>query len=452
MTGLRIRTATGDDSTLSQDTLARLASSLRGELVARDAPGYDDVRRIWNAMVERRPALFARCRSAADVARVVRVARDAGLILAVRGGGHNIAGLALADDALVVDLAPMRAIRIDPTRRTARVEPGVTLGEFDQDAQTYGLATPLGINSTTGVAGLTLGGGYGWLSRRYGLTIDNLRSVDVVTTDGEVVVANESENSDLFWAVRGGGGNFGVVTSFEYELHPVGPEVLAGLIVHPFDDAPALLRAYRDVMAQAPDALSAWVVMRQAPPLPFLPEAVHGREVLVIATMYAGSVAEGERAMAPLRAIGRPHADVIAPAPYAAFQTAFDPLLAPGARNYWKTHNFLALSDDLIDTLVAQVHRLPGPMCEIFLAHLGGAIARVSDDATAYMGRAAPFVMNVHARWDDAARDGDFVWWARGVFQATAPHAAAGARGMMFWLTRRRFVGSYFALIAARRS
>ncbi|MFL5576638.1 MAG: FAD-binding oxidoreductase [Gemmatimonadaceae bacterium] len=427
MNRLTIRTTSGQETTITPEELGTLAATVRGDLLPENAPGYEEARRIWNAMIDQRPALIARCRSAADVTRVVRFARERELLTAVRGGGHNIAGTSLVDGGLVVDLSPMRGVRVDRAGRTARVDPGVTLGELDRDTQAFGLATPVGINSTTGIAGLTLGGGYGWLSRKYGLTVDNLRAADVVTADGELLTASESENSDLFWAIRGGGGNFGVVTSFELQLHPVGPQVMAGLLVHPFDDAAGLLRRYRDVVTAAPDELTAWVVMRQAPPLPFLPESVHGTPVVVIAVMYAGDLADGERAIAPLRAIGRPHADVVAPMPYVAFQAAFDPLLAPGSRNYWKTHNFAALDDALIDTIVDQAHTLPGPMCEIFLAQLGGAVSRVPDDATAYMGREAQFVMNVHARWDDRARDLDFVSWARAVFRSTAPFASAGA-------------------------
>ncbi len=427
MPDLMVRTRGGEKTVLASTELERFATSLRGDIVPKGSPHYEDVRRIWNGMVDRRPALVARCHSAADVLRAVRFAREHDLLFSMRGGGHNIAGNALADEGLLIDLAPMRAVRVDPARRTGRAEGGVTLGEFDTETQQFALATPLGINSTTGIAGLTLGGGYGWLSRTYGLTVDNLLSADVVTADGALVTSSEQENSDLFWALRGGGGNFGVVTSFEYRLHPVGPEVLAGLIVHPFDNAAQLLRRYRDVVEAAPDALSVWAVMRKAPPLPFLPTSVHGKEVLVLAVCYAGDLAAGERALRPLRAIGTPHADVVGPAPYAAFQTAFDPLLTPGARNYWKTHNFMTLNDELLDTLVAQVAELPGPQSEIFLAHLGGAISRKPDDATAYMGRRAQFVMNVHARWDDDSMDGNFITWARDVYNAAAPFAAGGA-------------------------
>ena len=427
MADVTIRTASGEERSLAQEEVERLAASLRGDLLSRESPGYDAARRIWNAMIDRRPGLIVRCRSSADVVRTVRFAREHGLLTAVRGGGHNIAGNATADGGLVIDLSLMKGVQVNPAQRTARVEPGVTLGEFDHDAQTFALATPLGINSTTGVAGLTLGGGYGWLTRKYGLTVDNLRSVEMVTADGALVTASESENSDLFWAVRGGGGNFGVVTSFEFTLHPVGPEVVAGLIVHPFANAAEVLRRYRDVVAAAPEELTVWVVMRQAPPLPFLPPEVHGTPVVVLAGMYAGSTADAARALEPLRAIGGAHADVMGPTPYAGFQTAFDPLLTPGLRNYWKTHNFQTLTDGLIDTLVAQTRTLPGPMCEIFLAHLGGAVSRRPDDATAYLGRAAQFVMNVHARWEDPAQDAMLTAWARGVYQATAPYATVGA-------------------------
>jgi FAD/FMN-containing dehydrogenase len=424
---LSIRRTTGADASIGAMELDRLAHSIRGELLPRGGPGYEEARAIWNAMITRRPALIARCRSAADVVRAVRFARDNDLLVAVRGGGHNIAGNALVDDGLLIDLSAMRSVRVDPAARRARVEPGVLLGELDRDTQGFALATPLGINSTTGVAGLTLGGGYGWLSRRFGLTVDNLVSADVVTADGELLRADEREHSDLFWALRGGGGNFGIVTSFEFALHPVGPEVTAGLIVHPATEVAALLRRYRDVVTAAPEELTAWVVMRHAPPLPFLPAEVHGSRVVVIAACYTGPASEAARALAPLRAIGTPHADVIGPTPYVAFQAAFDPLLAPGARNYWKTHNFLSLDDGLTDAFAERLPTLPGPMCEIFIAHLGGAVSRVAEDATAYMGRDAQFVMNVHARWEDPAADEAFVGWARGVHRATASWASGGA-------------------------
>ena len=294
----------GGSIPLSTDILTALRPQLRGSLCLPGEAGYDEARTIWNAMIDRRPAAVVRCGGASDVMRAVRLARDNGLLVAVRGGGHNIAGNAVCEGGLLIDLSPMRSVRVDPKKRTARVEPGVTLGEFDKEAQAFGLATPLGINSTTGVAGLTLGGGFGWLSRKFGFTVDNLISADVVTADGALVQASAVENPDLFWAIRGGGGNFGIVTSFEFKLHKVGPDLASGLIVHPFARARDLLAGYREVAAAAPDELSIWVVLRKAPPLPFLPAEVHGKEILVFAVCYAGEPANAEKALAPLRALG----------------------------------------------------------------------------------------------------------------------------------------------------
>ena len=426
MTELQFRGLKGETIALSTDILTALRPQLRGSLCLQDEAGYDEARTIWNAMIDRRPGAVVRCGGASDVMRAVRLARDNGLLVAVRGGGHNISGNAVCEGGLLIDLSPMRSVRVDPKKRTARVEPGVTLGEFDKEAQAFGLATPLGINSTTGVAGLTLGGGFGWLSRKFGFTVDNLISADVVTADGELVQASAAENPDLFWAIRGGGGNFGVVTSFEFKLHPVGPDLASGLIVHPFARARELLAGYREVAAAAPDELTVWVVLRKAPPLPFLPAEVHGKEILVFAVCYAGEPANAEKALAPLRALGEPIADVIGVQPYAAWQTAFDPLLTPGAFNYWKSHNFTALSDGLLDTLVDYVGTLPTEECEIFIGQVGGASNRIGADATAYPHRDANFVMNVHTRWRDRGDEQTAIKWAREFFAATAPHATGG--------------------------
>ncbi|HVP14070.1 MAG TPA: FAD-binding oxidoreductase, partial [Terriglobales bacterium] len=423
MTDITLRTLEGTTTTLSATEVDALRGRLRGALCLPGEPGYEQARAIWNAMIDRKPALVVRAAGAADVIEAVRLARDRGLLLAVRGGGHNIAGNAVCDRGLMIDLSPMKSVRIDPQGRSARVEPGVTLGEFDREAQAFGLATPLGINSTTGVAGLTLGGGFGWLSRKHGLTVDNLLGADVVTADGTLVHASMRENPDLFWALRGGGGNFGVVTSFEYELHPVGPEVLSGLIVHPFSGARQLLDGYRRVVAAAPPELTAWVVMRKAPPLPFVPAEYHGKEVLVFAACYAGDMERGRKAVAPLQALGKPIADVIGPHPFAGWQAAFDPLLAPGARNYWKSHDLTTLSDGAINALIDAVGHLPGPECEIFVANLGEAVNRAPVDATAYPHRSVEFVVNVHTRWSNASQDGECIGWARQVFDRLAPFA-----------------------------
>src|SRR5919199_1284141 len=326
--GLNIRTSDGAETVLDTQAIEQLATNLRGRLLTADSQGYDEARTIWNAMIDRRPALIVRCAGAGDVIRAVRFAGEHRLVLAVRGGGHNIAGNAVCDGGLMIDLTPMKSVRVDAANLTARVEPGVTLGELDRETQASGLATPVGVNSTTGVAGLTLGGGFGWLSRRLGLTIDNLLSADVVTADGELVHASDTENADLFWAIRGGGGNFGVVTSFEFRLHPVGPQVLSGLIVHPLDAAKSVLRFYRDFVATAPAEFACWFVMRKAPPLPFLPEEWHGREILALAICWSGAdLAQGEAVAAPLRAFGHPIADVVAPNQFVGWQQVLDPLL-----------------------------------------------------------------------------------------------------------------------------
>ena len=419
-------TETLDASRLTSEALDGLRASLRGKAYVSGEPGYDDARTLWNAMVDRKPAVIVRAAGAADVIRTVDFAREHRLRLAVHGGGHNIAGNAVVEGGVMLDVSPMKSVRVDAAARTARVEPGVTLGEFDREAQAFGLATPLGINSTTGVAGLTLGGGFGWLSRKYGLTVDNLLSVDVVTADGKLLQASATQNPDLFWAVRGGGGNFGVATSFEFRLHPVGPEVLAGLIVHPFADAKAVLEGYRRFVASAPDEVTVWVVLRKAPPLPFLPAEVHGQNVVVLAVCAVGDLKSAEKALAPLRALGKPIADVIGPAPFVGWQSAFDPLLTPGARNYWKSHDFKTLDDGFIQVVLDSLGRLTSPESEIFIASLGGAINRVAADATAYPHRDVEFVMNLHARWRDAAQDDEHVAQARQVFDAAAPFATGG--------------------------
>jgi FAD/FMN-containing dehydrogenase len=419
------RFATLDQGTISLDParLNELVGHLRGQLLTRGSAGYDEARTIWNAMIDRRPAAVVRCADAADVQHAVRFASANGLLLSIKGGGHNIAGNAVADDALMIDLSPMKSVSVDPQARIAHVQPGVTLGEFDRAAQAHGLATPLGINSTTGVAGLTLGGGFGWLSRKHGFTVDNLLWAEVVTADGELRRASGTENVDLFWAIRGGGGNFGIVTSFEFQLHPVGPEVFAGLIVHPFEDARAVVKHYRAFTATAPDDLTCWLVFRKAPPLPFLPPEWHGREVAVIALLYAGDPNDGALVVEPLRQFGRAVGEHLGPVPYAGFQTAFDPLLTPGARNYWKSHDFRAITDEVMDGIARFVARLPSPHCEIFVAQLGGRAARVDPDAMAFSRRDTEFLINVHTRWERAEDDRRCIGWAREFFEAMKPHA-----------------------------
>ena len=426
MSTLLIKTNEGGQVTLAPEDLDALRGQLRGPLCLPGDPGYDTARTLWNAMIDRRPALIVRALGAADVIAAVRFARARNLLIAIKGGGHNIAGNACCDGGLMLDLSLMKSVRVDATARTARAEPGALLGDFDKETQAFGLATPLGINSTTGIAGLTLGGGFGWLSRRFGLTADNLISADVVTADGRLLVASERENPDLFWAIRGGGGNFGVVTSFEFRLHPVGPMVYAGLIVHPFADAKSLMEGYRKFVQTAPEELTVWVVMRKAPPLPFLPAEVHGKEVFVLAFCWSGDLAQGEKAIAGLRALGKPVGEHVGLMPLAGWQTAFDPLLAPGARNYWKSHDFLSIDDGLITVLLAAIKTLPSDACEVFIGNLGGAVNRVPVNATAYPHRDVLFVMNVHTRWQTPGEDKACIAWARGLFDAAGKFATGG--------------------------
>ncbi len=412
---------------LQATKIEELKDGFRGEILLPRDDAYESARKIWNAMIDKRPAVIARCATTSDVVRGVNFARDNGLLLAVRGGGHNIAGNAMCDDGLVIDLSKMTAARVDPAGRRVTIEGGATLADLDAATQAHGLATPVGINSTTGIAGLTLGGGFGWLSRKHGMTVDNLESAEVVTAAGEVVRASAAEHLDLFWALRGGGGNFGVVTRFEFRLHPVGPDVLSGLIVYPISEAKSVLQQYREFLAKAPEELSVWTVLRQAPPLPFLPEEVHGKEIIALALLYAGDPKQGERLIEPLRKFGTSLGEHVGVQPYVAWQKAFDPLLTPGARNYWKSHNLSTLKDGLFDAVIEYVEKLPSPQCEIFFGALGGATARPAPHSTAYAHRDALFVMNFHGRWEEPADDERCIGWARDFFNASAPFASGGA-------------------------
>lgn len=416
----------GGNATLAKDTVDQLGASLRGTLYRKGDDGYDDARTIWNAMIDRKPALIVRCAGVADVQTAIRFASANQLLTAVHGGGHNIAGNAVCDGGLMIDLSQMNNVQIDPVNKRAHVGPGATLGDLDHESQAFGLAVPTGINSTTGISGLTLGGGFGWISRKYGLTIDALRAVDMVTVEGELVHASEKGNPDLFWALRGGGGNFGIVTRFEFECYPVGPEVLSGLVVFSHDEAVAILKKYREFIPELSDDSSVWVVLRQAPPLPFLPENVHGTNVLVVPICHIGEAKEGEKIFERVRSFGNVLGEMAGNMPFTAWQKAFDPLLTPGARNYWKSHNFTSLDDGLFDCLTEYAGKLPSEQCEIFLGSLGRAVNRVAKDATAYPHRDAEFVLNVHGRWDDAADDDKCIGWSREFFKASEKYATGG--------------------------
>jgi FAD/FMN-containing dehydrogenase len=408
---------------------ALVAASVGGmELIEPGDKRYDDARRVWNGAIDRRPAVIAGCAGAEDVSSALRLARDRDLLVAVRGGGHGIAGHAVCDGGVVVDLSPMQDVTVDARGRTARAGGGVLWGELDAATQAHGLATVGGIVTHTGIAGLTLGGGIGWLMRRHGATADNLLAADVVTADGELVRASEHEHPDLFWALRGGGGNFGVVTAFEYRLHPVGPTVLAGPVYHALEDAPDVLRFYRDFAAGAPDDLTTILTLRKAPPLEFLPEHVHGRPVLSVAVCYAGPVDRGQEVVRPLRAFGRPLVDAIAARPYVELQAMFNPAVPHGWHYYWRSWEVPPLTDAAIDTLVDQTARITSPRSYVIVFQLGGAVARVPDEATAFPQRDAAHNVNINAVWlqDDPEAD-RHVQWARECFDALGSAASGRA-------------------------
>ncbi|HEX9786742.1 MAG TPA: FAD-binding oxidoreductase [Candidatus Binatia bacterium] len=412
-------------TTQLSEALEKVKGTIKGRVLSPNDASYDEARQIWNAMIDRRPAAIVQAADSGDVAPAIKFARDNALEISIRGAGHNIAGNAVCDNGVMIDFSNMRNVRVDAEKKRAYVDPGVTLADLDEATQKHSLATPVGINSTTGIAGLTLGGGFGWLTRKHGMSIDNLMSVNVVTADGKKLRASEKDNPDLFWAIRGGGGNFGAVTEFEFALHPVGPEILAGLLVFPFAQAKQVLTQYRQFANTAPEELSVWVVLRQAPPLPFLPQNVHGKEVVVLPIFYAG--AEGQKLIERLRTFGDVLGEHIGAQPYTEWQKAFDPLLTRGARNYWKSHNFTELSDGALNAIIEYAGKLPSPQCEIFIGHIAGAANRVAPDAMAYAHRDARFVLNVHGRWDSAAQDTSCIEWARAVFTASAPYASAGA-------------------------
>ena len=410
-------------SAVAREAVENLAANFQGPLVRPDDPSYDDVRRIWNGHVQRRPALIARCTGVADVVAAVRFGREHDLHPSVRGGGHAVAGHALCDGGLVIDLSMMTGSRVDPAARTIQVQGGCLNSHLDRESQAFGLATTGGIVSHTGVGGLTLGGGIGHLMRKFGLSIDALRSCDVVTADGDFLVANEHENADLFWALRGGGGNFGIVTSFTFALQPLGPTVLAGMVAWPMDDAPVVLRFLRDFVADAPDEVGIMANLRLAPPLPVIPAELHGKPIVALVVTYAGPVEEGERVLRPVREIGSPAVSAIMPKPYVAHQSAFDAAFPHGRHYYWKSHRLGPLTDEIIDVVVGHARQITSPQSAVAIFSFGGAVARVPEDATAFPNRDAAHDINLVASWlPEAAGDADrHIDWVRTFFAALEP-------------------------------
>jgi len=417
--------ATAEAPAPTTGTAERIPIAVRGEVVRPGDPGYDTARGVYNAMIDRHPRLIVRCLDVADVIAAVAAARTNNLPLAIRGGGHNVAGLGTCDDGVVADLSPMKQIRVDPPTRTVRVAGGCTWGEVDQATHAFGLAVPSGIISTTGVGGLTLGGGFGHLTRTFGLTCDNLLSADVVTADGRFLTVSADQHPDLFWALRGGGGNFGVVTSFEFRLHPV-ETVLGGPIFYPIDRAADALRFYRDYMTQAPAAMSAFFGFHLAPPAPFIPEHLHNLPVCLIVGCYSGPPEEGEAVVKPLREFGPPLVDLLAPIPYPALNGLFDALYPPGLHHYWKADFVTELSDAMIDIHTKHGPTVPGVQTGMHLYPLSGAPQRVGRDETAFSFRDVAFVHNLIAVSPDPAAMPEHRAWVGDYWAALHPHAAGG--------------------------
>ena len=410
---------------IAVDTNA-LAKTLHGRLFLPADAGYDDARKVWNGLIDRRPAMIAQCADEDDVVAAITFAREQNLPLAVRCGGHNVAGFGTCDGGLVIDLSGMKGITVDPKARTARAQGGLVWGDFDKGTQAHGLATTGGLVSTTGIGGFTLGGGIGWLMRKHGLTIDNLLGVEMVLADGRRVRANAQEEPDLFWAVRGGGGNFGVVTSFTFRLHPVGPMVYGGAAFYPIAKARDLLRFYRGWVRTLPDDATTMAVFLTAPPLPFIPQPLQGTPMIAVAACYAGPPEDGEKAIKPLRDFAAPAVDVIGPMPYVALQGMFDPGAPKGIMAYWKTEYLRDLDDAAVEAVVAHAGQMGTPFAQVHIHHVGGAVATVGADATAFGHREAPFILNIVGLWMDAGHTNTQIGWARRFAEAVQPYVSGG--------------------------
>ena len=400
-------------ATLEAIAVQDLREKFRGEILLPDDDGYEAARKIWNGMFDRKPAIIARCVGTSDVINAVNFARDKNLIISVKGGGHNSAGNAVCDDGIMIDLSLMRRVLVDKRSKTAKVDGGCLLGDVDYETQLNGLAVSAGIVSHTGVGGLTLGGGFGWISRKHGLTIDNLISAEVVTADGRLLTASAEENQDLFWGIRGGGGNFGIATSFEVKCAEIGTEVYSGVIIKKFEDAKKYIQFHRDYVRKLPDEMTVWMVVRHAPPLPFLPNNVHGKMVVVVPFVWLGDQAKGEELIKPLREITEPHGEAIGMNPWVGWQSGFDGLVEHGARNYWKSHHIKELSDGCIDKIVEFAGKMPSEECEVMIPHMEGTPSRVPESDTAFAHRKTPFVLNIHTRWRNASDDYKCLAWVR---------------------------------------
>ena len=411
---------------LEPDVVGSFRASLRGPLLLPGESAYEEARTLWNAMIDRRPALIARCLGAADVITAVKFARTRGLTLSVKGGGHNIAGLAACDGGVMLDMSLMRGVWVDPITRTAHAQPGCLLGDVDRETQVYGLAAVLGFVSATGIAGLTLGGGFGYLSRRFGWSSDNVLSMDVVTAEGRVVRASEKHNSDLFWGLRGGSGNFGVVTNLEYQLHPLGPELMAGAIAWSADHAHNVVEMYRAFTEQAPPDITCVLGLRMAPPAPWIKKEFHGRPIVAIFVCHTGEIKDGEKRVASIRAFSSPVGEIIQPRSYVSQQSLLDATAPKGRRYYWKSEYLPRLEPKLLAKLIEHAQRIVSPHSAILVFPVDGVLNGVPEDHSAVGNRDARFVLNVAASWENAADDHANIEWARAAWRDTRSFSTGG--------------------------
>jgi len=410
---MNAKTREGRDTDLTGDDINGLRAQIRGGVIAPGEAGYDEARTVWNAMIDRRPALVARPRGVAEVMAAVRFARQRDLLLSIKGGGHNIAGLATADGALMLDLSLMRGVWVDAGARVARAQAGCLLGDVDRETAVHGLAAVLGFVSLTGIAGLTLGGGFGYLTRRWGWTSDNVTGMDVVTADGRLVRASDDEHPDLFWGLRGGGGNFGVVTGIDYRLHPVGPDVVGGVVAWPVSEAPKVLELYRTLAEEAPPELTLVTLIRPAPPAPWLPKDWHGKLIVGILACHSGTPEEAERAVAPIKSFGKPLGDVLVRRPYVQLQALLDATQPKGRRYYWKSEYLPGVEPALSEAFIAHGARIRSPHSAVILFQLGGALNQLGADHSPVGNRDARYVLNIAGSWERAEEDPEHIAWAR---------------------------------------
>ncbi len=423
---MKARTTTGHEIELRQDAIAALKMRLKGPVLTPGESGYEDCRTVWNAMVDRRPALIARCIGVADVMAGVQFAREHSLLLCIKGGGHNIAGLAVADGAMMLDMSLMRGVWVDHHRKLAHAQPGCLLGDVDRETQVHGLAAVLGFVSLTGITGLTTGGGFGYLTRRWGWTSDNVVGMDLVTADARLVRASDQENQDLFWGLRGGGGNFGVVTGIDYALYPVGPEVVGGVVAWPASDAPAVLELYRSLAEEAPPELTLVALMRPAPPAPWLPEDRHGAPIVAILACYSGSPDDGEKAVAPIKAFGTPIGDILIRRPYTQLQSLLDATQPKGRRYYWKSEYLPRIEPALCSKFIEQAARIPSPHSAVIFFQLGGALNQRTNDHSPVANRDARYVLNIAGSWEQPDADAANIAWVREAWEEMKEFSTGG--------------------------